>query len=183
MQKNIFFYIFAYVKHFSKIMAKENIAPIVRRIIPSIKSFVSTYKPKFSSACHYPMVFDDEEWYDEWGYNSAWWKEYYGNQDVEDDLDDDYEMDIYLYLDIDNTTHGGKNECDEHFTSIDSLKEYCKMNGINLKLSELDIIRNNSVGHCCLDPESQTKGELVLMCDRSYGSLLWRCCSDDSVLW
>ena len=153
----------------------------VRNILPSIKKFVNTYKPKFSSACHYPMVFD-EDWYDEWGYNASWWKDYYSQMD--DDFDGEYTVDIYFYYDIKNTSRGGQTECDEHFTSIEKLKEYCEETGIEVRSSELDMIRNLSTGHCCIDPVIFSKEKkMSLVCDRSYGALLWRCCDDDTDLW
>ncbi len=152
----------------------------VSKIQPTIKSFVNTYKPASTSShsCHYPMVYDD---FDDCGYDSAWWRDYY-----RDLMDDDYDsfIDIFFYSDIDNTIHGGRNECDEHFTSIMDLKEYCRCNGITIKISELDVVRSSAISHCCIDPVARRdKGELTLVCDRSYGGLVWKCASDDSVRW
>lgn len=95
--------------------------------------------------------------------------------DVDEDYgDNDYKI-IYYYRDINNP------EDYNEFTNLYEFEEFLNEEGIKVSSFEAVNLMTRCVSHCCVNPSDRLNGELNLITDSSYGSLVYECSECENI--
>lgn len=140
-----------------------------------------------------------DDYYDELYGSKPWWADYGLEDDATNDDGDDGnhkhamspsendddeffeyysrhandEKRIYFYPDV--NYKWDKQE----FKNLKEFNQFCTEMGYLIEEKSLDDLMYCYESHCCLDPAEEKEGNLVVVCDRSYGALSWTVSDDD----
>lgn len=95
--------------------------------------------------------------------------------DEEDMLYDAHVTDktIYYYRDF------NQPEDVEVFFNLHDFDQFLQEEGIEVSTEEVNALMSRDISHCCINPDiRETKGNVELVTDSSYGGLYWQCCPE-----